>query len=106
MDHMQGRKDEFMFSEDDFEIRLTPAHCRAARGWLGWTQAELSQRSKVGLSTIKDYENEIRRTHRKAIQMLLQDTFAKAGVWCSKEGIWDERLIDLDVEPQDVDHLA
>lgn len=29
---------------------------RAARNWLAWTQAELAERAKVGLSTVKDYE--------------------------------------------------
>jgi transcriptional regulator with XRE-family HTH domain len=29
---------------------------RAARGWLGWTQAKLAQEASVGLSTIKDFE--------------------------------------------------
>jgi transcriptional regulator with XRE-family HTH domain len=82
-------KDEFMFDDNDFEIKLTAKHARAARGWLGWTQAELSRRSGVGLSAIKDYEKESRRTH-KGVQILLQNAFAKAGVWCSKEGIWEE----------------
>jgi transcriptional regulator with XRE-family HTH domain len=91
---MQTKRDDFTFSEDDFSIKLTAAHCRAARGWLGWTQAELSRQSGVGLSTIKDYEKGNRRTH-KGVQILLQSTFAKAGVWCSEEGIWDERLVDL-----------
>jgi len=81
-------KTEFMFDASDFEIKLTAAHCRAARGWLGWTQAELSRRSGVGLSAIKDFENENRRTHR-GIQILLQNAFAKVDVWCSPEGIWE-----------------
>jgi hypothetical protein len=50
-------------------------------------------RSGVGLSAIKDYEKESRRTH-KGVQILLQNTFAKVGVWCSEEGIWDESLVD------------
>lgn len=35
---------------------LTPEHSRAARAWLGWTQAELAERAKVGLSTVKEFE--------------------------------------------------
>lgn len=36
--------------------RMSPEQVRAARNWLAWTQAELAERSKVGLSTVKDYE--------------------------------------------------
>lgn len=36
---------------------MSPEQVRAARNWLAWTQAELAERSKVGLSTLKDYES-------------------------------------------------
>lgn len=35
---------------------MKPEQSRAARGWLGWTQAELAEKARVGLSTVKDYE--------------------------------------------------
>jgi|HubBroStandDraft_5_1064220.scaffolds.fasta_scaffold1139523_1 transcriptional regulator with XRE-family HTH domain len=35
---------------------MRPEQSRAARGWLGWTQADLAEKAKVGLSTVKDYE--------------------------------------------------
>lgn len=35
---------------------MTPEQCRAARGWLGWTQQELATRAHVGLSTVKVFE--------------------------------------------------
>jgi predicted transcriptional regulator len=92
-DKMKNKDDGFMFAADEFEVRLTAAHCRAARGWLGWSQAQLSKEAGVGLSTIKDYERGKRQTH-KGVQLLLQNTFAKAGVWCSKAGIWHEDGID------------
>ena len=38
-------------------IDMSPEQVRAARNWLGWTQAQLAERSKVSLSTIKDYES-------------------------------------------------
>jgi predicted transcriptional regulator len=31
-------------------------HIRAARAWLGWQQVELAARSKVSLSTVRDFE--------------------------------------------------
>jgi ribosome-binding protein aMBF1 (putative translation factor) len=36
---------------------MSPEQVRAARNWLAWTQAELADRAKVGLSTVKDYES-------------------------------------------------
>ena len=36
---------------------MKPEQSRAARGWLGWTQADLAERAKVGLSTVKDFES-------------------------------------------------
>jgi transcriptional regulator with XRE-family HTH domain len=36
---------------------MSPEQVRAARGWLGWSQRDLADRSHVGLSTIKDFEN-------------------------------------------------
>jgi transcriptional regulator with XRE-family HTH domain len=35
---------------------MRPEQSRAARGWLGWTQAKLAEEARVGLSTIKDFE--------------------------------------------------
>jgi transcriptional regulator with XRE-family HTH domain len=35
---------------------ITPEQCRAARGWLDWTQEELAQRASLSLSTVRDFE--------------------------------------------------
>jgi transcriptional regulator with XRE-family HTH domain len=35
---------------------MTPEQCRAARGWLGWTQNELAGAAHVSHSTVKDFE--------------------------------------------------
>jgi ribosome-binding protein aMBF1 (putative translation factor) len=35
---------------------MTPEQVRAARGWLGWSQAKLADEANVGVSTVKDYE--------------------------------------------------
>lgn len=36
---------------------MSPEQCRAARAWIGWSQQDLAKRAKVGLSTVKDFEN-------------------------------------------------
>lgn len=35
---------------------ITPEQCRAARGFLDWSQHDLASASNVGLSTVRDYE--------------------------------------------------
>ena len=39
-------------------MTISPEQVRAARNWLAWTQAELANRAKIGLSTVKDYEGD------------------------------------------------
>ncbi len=54
---------------------MTPEQARAARNWLGWTQAELADKAKVGLSTIKDLESGKRRpiaNNLEAIQRAME----------------------------------
>ena len=60
-------------------ILISPAQCRAARAWLNWKQAELAQKSGVGLSALKDFERCNRRT-LSAIRGQLQRTFEGVGV--------------------------
>jgi len=40
---------------------MSPEQCRAARGWLGWTQQKLADQAKVGLSTLRDFEGRRRK---------------------------------------------
>lgn len=40
---------------------MSPEQCRAARGWLGWSQQALADRAKVSVSTLKDFEGRRRR---------------------------------------------
>jgi DNA-binding transcriptional regulator YiaG len=35
---------------------MSPEQCRAARGWLGWSQQQLAERAHVGISTVRDFE--------------------------------------------------
>src|SRR5579863_8719426 len=72
-------------------MSLSPAQCRAARGWLGWTQAELADRAQVGISTVRSLEDGSRTpiannagAIRRALEtggaaFLLEATDGKAG---------------------------
>ena len=35
---------------------MTPQQCRAARGWLDWSQDDLAKAAAVSLSTVRDFE--------------------------------------------------
>ena len=67
-------------------VQVSPEHCRAARAWLGWTQAELAQRANIGLSAVKDFEKGNRRT-LPAIRAQMQRAFEQAGVTFLPRGI-------------------
>ena len=65
---------------------MTPAHCRAARGWLRWTQQDLAERSGVSRSSILWFENHSRPLDKqKATQIGL--TFRSAGISFTDRGI-------------------
>jgi DNA-binding transcriptional regulator YiaG len=55
---------------------MSPEQCRAARGWLAWTQGKLATKAKVGLSTVKHYESGKRlpmRNNLEAMQKAFED---------------------------------
>jgi transcriptional regulator with XRE-family HTH domain len=58
---------------------LLPEQCRAARGLLNWTQAELAIRAGISRSTVRDFEGERHDLHRSTMALLLQ-TFEQAGI--------------------------
>ena len=58
---------------------LFPEQCRAARGWLGWSQEELSKRARIGQSTLKDFESGKRVPIRNNLEAL-RSALAAAGI--------------------------
>ena len=58
---------------------LTPALCRAGRGFLDWTQHDLADRSGVSRSTIRDYEGDRHEVHRST-EAQLRRAFEEGGL--------------------------
>lgn len=58
---------------------LTPGQCRAARGFLDWTQEELAERAAVSRGTVREFEKGHHALHRST-ERLLTEAFQAAGV--------------------------
>jgi transcriptional regulator with XRE-family HTH domain len=64
---------------------MEATQCRAARALLGWSQAELAQRSHISTTTIAKFEGGL-TTPVYATQLVLKMTFEKAGIVFQEEG--------------------
>src|SRR3954447_10550779 len=58
---------------------MTPEQCRAARGWVNWTQVDLAEKAKVGLSTVKEFELQYRTTRAENLRAM-RDALERAGI--------------------------
>jgi len=58
---------------------LTAAQCRAARGLLNWSQDTLAEASKIGISTVGDFERE-RRTPCNHLLRDIRSALESAGI--------------------------
>lgn len=58
---------------------LTDGQLRAARGFVGWSQHELAEQSKVSRSTIADFETGKRLPYPRTLEAL-QRTLEGAGI--------------------------
>jgi ribosome-binding protein aMBF1 (putative translation factor) len=65
---------------------MTPEQCRAARGWLGWSQGDLAREAHVGLSTVKDYESAKRRPIQNNLDAM-QRALEAAGIRFSENAV-------------------
>ena len=71
---------------------MSPEQCRAARGWLGWSQAQLADRAGVATTTVHGFESGQRKLTRnnmaalrrtieaEGINLLFDETGAAAGI--------------------------
>ena len=58
---------------------ITAGQCRAARGFLKWTQEELAERSGMGALAIVNFEGGKTSPHTATLKVL-KDTFEAAGI--------------------------
>jgi DNA-binding XRE family transcriptional regulator len=65
--------------QDEKPMILTPELCRAARGLLDWTQADLAEHADISRSTVRDYEGSRHDVHR-ATAAQLRRAFEDHGV--------------------------
>lgn len=65
---------------------LSPEQCRAARGWLGWTQDQLAERARVSLSTVRDFEKGRRTPIANNLEALIR-ALMDAGIRLRFDGI-------------------
>jgi Helix-turn-helix len=66
-------------------MSITPQESRAARGLLDWNQTQLARASLVGLSTVRNFESELRET-TLANLAAIRSAFEKAGVIFENDG--------------------
>jgi DNA-binding transcriptional regulator YiaG len=64
---------------DAIKTPLIAAQCRAARGLLNWSQDTLAEASKVGISTVGDFERE-RRTPCNHLLRDMRSALESAGI--------------------------
>jgi transcriptional regulator with XRE-family HTH domain len=55
-------------ASDPVKAPLIAAQCRAARGLLNWSQDTLAEASKVGISTVGDFERDRRTPHNHLLR--------------------------------------
>jgi transcriptional regulator with XRE-family HTH domain len=60
-------------------MTISPEQCRAARGLLGWSQADLSRASETATKTIADFERGAREPYARTLDDV-RAAFERAGV--------------------------
>jgi transcriptional regulator with XRE-family HTH domain len=65
---------------------MRPAQCRAARGLLDWTQADLVEHSGVAQKTVADFERGLTKLHRRTLTAIIA-AFEAAGIEFIRGGV-------------------
>ncbi len=71
-------------------LTVSIEQCRAARGFLGWSQLELAEKVRVGKTAICDFERGKTTPHKKTLEDI-RKSFEDAGI----EFIEDEKIEGL-----------
>ncbi len=58
---------------------ISPEQCRAARGFLNWSQEELAEKVRVGKTAIGDFEREKTIPYKKTLEDI-KKAFEDAGI--------------------------
>jgi transcriptional regulator with XRE-family HTH domain len=66
-------------------LTISPQESRAARGLLNWSQTQLAEASLLGISTVRNFEAELRET-TAANLAAIRNAFEKAGVIFEDDG--------------------
>lgn len=64
----------------DQNIVITPAQCRAGRGLIRLSQADLAKAAEVGTKTVADFEREVERQLNHRTLKALRTALEKNGV--------------------------
>jgi transcriptional regulator with XRE-family HTH domain len=73
-------------SKRDYSF-VSPAHIRAARGWLAWNLDETQEKSGLSRHTINRYETGAKKVSAETLAILYR-TFERAGVELRRNGIY------------------
>lgn len=66
---------------------FTPRHVKAARSWLGWTAEMLSEKSNVGISTVRDFERGARHPIVANLKSM-RSAFEEEGIVFTEHGFF------------------
>jgi transcriptional regulator with XRE-family HTH domain len=67
-------------------MSLTDKQCRAARGWLGWSQEDLSQHCGVSRRAVADFERGVSVPHDRTLRDIRQ-AFENQGIELQFDGV-------------------
>lgn len=89
-----------MQSEGEKMRLMTPSHCRAARGLLNWSQAELARRCRMHKQTISNFEADRSTPSKQSLDTMMR-IFDIAGVDLLPQGVKRKEQIYVEVKGQD-----
>ena len=84
---------------DCYPWLMSPEQCRAARGWLDWSQDQLAKASHVSLSTVRDFEKG-RRVPISNNLAAMREAMERAGMTFTPDGVSCPRQTPATSQPE------